>query len=274
MPGDTHCSHWSELRGEDDSDAPDTSIEPSPTTLPARDANLQLRERPTKGILHKTPVLDHGPSRQLRDELLVEIGALKDGEDLAVWAHRRLAAKNMLTNNDALLIEDAYRTILEASNRVYLDQPADPISKSSNSELSTRVAMIQTEPGSNSSKSIDAQKVTSQSKPTRQRNKAHLTFVSSQPCLICQRTPSDAHHLKFAQPRSLGRKVSDEFTVPLCRDHHLQLHHHGNEAAWWANKAISSAGRRTKKYEIFAALRLGGLCVRAIGEIMKLAWST
>src|SRR6267378_2410457 len=48
-----------------------------------------------------------------------------------------------------------------------------------------------------------------------------------------------AHHLKFAQPRSLGRKVSDEFTVPLCRDHHQQLHRHGDEIAWWANLQIA-----------------------------------
>src|SRR6185312_5942831 len=29
------------------------------------------------------------------------------------------------------------------------------------------------------------------------------------------RAPSDPHHLRFAQPRTLGRKVSDGFTVPL-----------------------------------------------------------
>jgi hypothetical protein len=75
-------------------------------------------------------------------------------------------------------------------------------------------------------------------KTARKRNKAHLAFVAAQPCIVCRRSPSDAHHLKFAQPRALGRKVSDEFTVPLCRDHHLQLHQHGNEAAWWANLKI------------------------------------
>jgi hypothetical protein len=47
------------------------------------------------------------------------------------------------------------------------------------------------------------------------------------------------HHLKFAQPKALGRKVSDEFTVPVCRDHHHELHRHGNEAAWWANLNIA-----------------------------------
>ncbi|MBX9847419.1 MAG: hypothetical protein K2Z80_37140 [Xanthobacteraceae bacterium] len=32
----------------------------------------------------------------------------------------------------------------------------------------------------------------------------------------------------------MGRKVSDEFTVPLCRTHHRQLHHSGKEVEWWA----------------------------------------
>src|SRR5436190_7682904 len=61
----------------------------------------------------------------------------------------------------------------------------------------------------------------------------HLKFVSSQPCLVCCRSPSDAHHLKFAQGRALGRKVSDEFTVPLCRTHHRELHLRGDERTWW-----------------------------------------
>ena len=71
------------------------------------------------------------------------------------------------------------------------------------------------------------------SEPRRYRNRAHLEFVSSQPCLLCGRRPSDAHHLRFAQPRALGRRVSDEFTVPLCRSHHRVLHTRGDEAAWW-----------------------------------------
>lgn len=69
--------------------------------------------------------------------------------------------------------------------------------------------------------------------PRRFRDKEHLRFVASQPCLLCERVPSDAHHLRFAQPMALGRKVSDEFTVPLCRTHHRQLHHSGNEVSWW-----------------------------------------
>jgi hypothetical protein len=73
----------------------------------------------------------------------------------------------------------------------------------------------------------------SHSEPRRYRDRAHLEFVSSQPCLLCGRRPSDAHHLRFAQPRALGRRVSDEFTVPLCRTHHRILHRRGDEPAWW-----------------------------------------
>lgn len=76
------------------------------------------------------------------------------------------------------------------------------------------------------------------SEPKRHRDKTHLRFVGSHPCLVCGRQPSDAHHLRFAQPRALGMKVSDEFTVPLCREHHRQLHHAGNEIAWWHNLSI------------------------------------
>jgi hypothetical protein len=76
--------------------------------------------------------------------------------------------------------------------------------------------------------------------PRRLRNRAHLKYVAAQPCLICGRLPSDAHHLKFAQPRALGLKVSDEFTVPLCRGHHRELHNAGNEAQWWTAKSIDA----------------------------------
>jgi hypothetical protein len=70
-------------------------------------------------------------------------------------------------------------------------------------------------------------------KPKRLRDKAHLKFVASQSCLVCGRQPADPHHLRFAQARAIGLKVSDEFTVPLCRGHHRELHHAGNEPTWW-----------------------------------------
>ena len=74
--------------------------------------------------------------------------------------------------------------------------------------------------------------------PRRYRNKAHLRHVAQQACLICGRKPSDPHHLRYLQPRALGRKASDEFSVPLCRIHHRLVHRLGNEAAWWKEIGI------------------------------------
>ena len=87
-------------------------------------------------------------------------------------------------------------------------------------------------------RSIDKSQLTI-AEPKRLRDKEHLKFVAAQPCLICGRQPSDPHHLRFAQPRAIGLKVSDEFTIPLCRGHHRQLHQTGNEAAWWAERNIN-----------------------------------
>ncbi len=67
----------------------------------------------------------------------------------------------------------------------------------------------------------------------RVRNKEHLAYVASQPCLVCGRVPSQAHHLRFAQARALGRKVSDEWVVPLCVTHHRDLHAGGDEERCW-----------------------------------------
>ena len=78
--------------------------------------------------------------------------------------------------------------------------------------------------------------------PKRLRDKAHLKFVATQPCLVCGRQPSDPHHLRFAQPRAIGLKVSDEFTVPLCRGHHRQLHQTGDERAWWDSHRVNALG--------------------------------
>jgi hypothetical protein len=93
------------------------------------------------------------------------------------------------------------------------------------------------------------------SEPRRYRDRAHLEFVASQPCLLCGRQPSDAHHLKFLQPRALGRRVSDEFAVPLCRTHHRALHRHGNEVEWWNSAGIDAV---TIAHKLWQHTRLNG----------------
>jgi hypothetical protein len=75
-------------------------------------------------------------------------------------------------------------------------------------------------------------------KEKRLRSKQHLEFIRTKPCLICGRAPVHAHHLRFAQPRAMGMKVSDEYTVPVCGIHHDELHRTGDERAWWARHGI------------------------------------
>ena len=75
-------------------------------------------------------------------------------------------------------------------------------------------------------------------KAIRLRDKEHCRYVSTQACLICGRAPSEAHHIRFAQPRALSLKVSDEYTVPVCRLHHRELHRYGDETSWWAGVGV------------------------------------
>jgi hypothetical protein len=224
------------IAGEDDLDAPDLLTEPSPADQRESDDVSERRRKHPKGILHRQPVLDEERSLLLRDRLIKEINTLKNADELALWAHRSLSAKNSLSAEDARAVEAAYQKILQTNPGS--DLPDVP-------QRSPPPA-LQEQPSSNSSiesptaPEMMTHDVTVRAKTVRRRSKIHLLFVGSQPCLICQRLPCDAHHLKFAQPKALGRKVSDEFTVPLCRDHHIELHRFGNEMAWWANMQIAA----------------------------------
>ena len=231
------------IAGEDDLDAPDIPAEPAPALHAPDDTDRSapIDNKPPNGSIHKSrqprPVLATEPSAVLRDQLITEIIDLKDGDELALWAHRRLPAKNTLTAEDARGVEKACQTVLDGFNDQVKDElePGEPSSPNNGSGAPAPSITTAAE----DQNSLAEAMVTPLRKEMRRRNKAHLAFVAAQPCLVCQRSPCDAHHLKFAQPRSLGRKVSDEFTVPLCRDHHQQLHRHGNEMAWWANMQIA-----------------------------------
>jgi hypothetical protein len=159
-------------------------------------------------------------SAALRERLLQGIAGTVGEEALAVWAKRAMPLKNQLSESDARTVEAAYLAKLNGSS----EHPMAP-------PVPEGLAEHRPAPGT-------SRQVTPLQKPVRRRSKAHLAFVASQPCLVCQTGACDAHHLKMAQPRSLGRKVSDEFTVPLCRRHHQELHRQGNEAAWWQNQGI------------------------------------
>ncbi|HLG83177.1 MAG TPA: ERF family protein [Bradyrhizobium sp.] len=212
------------IAGEDDLDAPELLIDPQPQ--PSFEAT-QSQSR-ANGKLHSRPraALDASKSAELREGLLRELSTYETDEALAVWAYRSLPLKNSLLQEDAEAIEVAYLAKLRS-----LDHQAT-------TELQPG-APTQEHPQDFSGAPADNDSIEPLEKPIRRRSKAHLAFVASQPCLICGAVPCDAHHLKVARPKSLGRKVSDEFTVPLCRRHHQELHHHGNEANWWADMQVS-----------------------------------
>jgi len=96
----------------------------------------------------------------------------------------------------------------------------------------------------------------------RIRDREHVKSVAKQPCLVCGRHPADAHHLRFAQSPTLGRKVSDEFTVPLCRGHHREVHRSGDEAGWWEKIGIDPiVGARVLWLKTHPLLSLPGTLV-------------
>jgi hypothetical protein len=233
------------IAGEDDLDAPELLEPPTAIHAPAKPSQIPQNERrPPSGSVHKPrqssqPLLGAEPSATLRDQLIDEIHNLKGDDDLARWAYRRLPAKNSLTGGDARAVEAVYLSKLDTTNGDTgggLDhvQPASLEPKLISSEGKTLDIN-----GSVDDSQQAPTMVSPRSKTIRRRSKAHLAFVAAQPCLICQRSPGDPHHLKIAQPNMLGRKVGDEFTVPLCRDHHHALHRHGNEISWWANFQIA-----------------------------------
>ena len=55
------------------------------------------------------------------------------------------------------------------------------------------------------------------SEPKRIRSKEHLRFVAEQPCLICGRSPSHVHHVRFAQSRGVALKVERRIHGPALR---------------------------------------------------------
>jgi hypothetical protein len=222
MLADTPCSHWLGLPGEDDLDAPDL---PTPIAHPGKpringdtatttvESKLLRRRSGSIGAKKLRPELRRSElsmdlAVSLRAELLGEVEGLSSADEAALWAQRRLVAKNQLSAADAQHVENTFAaklaTIAAQAEKTGNDQKnAAQIDKS----------------------------LLPFPEPRRFRDRDHIRHVMKQPCLICGRRPSDPHHL-------LGRKVSDEFTVPLCRTHHRELHRGSQEETWWRKEGI------------------------------------
>jgi ERF superfamily len=244
------------IAGEDDLDAPDLCAAPPTTAVttgmgsvierganpmeprgelrfsPCSDGNGRTRAAARAA---STPVLSSDESAALRDRLLGEIAGLQSHENATNWAQAALAAKNQLTASDAKLVEQAFEKRL---SQLLLSESAEVVSVAPSESFSAGGDEI----GKIDERSADQlgidKSVLTVGAPRRYRNRDHLRFVMQQPCLLCGRKPSDAHHIRFVQPRALGRKASDEFAVPLCRSHHRAVHRAGEEKAWWKQAGI------------------------------------
>src|SRR5262249_33186179 len=236
------------IAGEDDLDAPDICM-PAPVTgawttgSPTDGLQLPPQTRGNGKIrgAAKTAsptVLLADESAALRDRLLSEIAGLGSQDSATTWAGEALPAKNTLIAGDARLVEDAFEQklpellALAAETIEPPDTKAPPAAVEGSQGIDTGTTANQLQPNG-----ID-KSVLAVSAPRRYRNKEHLRYVTLQPCLLCARKPSDAHHLRFVQPRALGRKTGDEFGVPLCRIHHRAAHRAGDERAWWKAAGI------------------------------------
>jgi hypothetical protein len=232
------------IAGEDDLDAPDLCAAPPTTAARTGTESGELRLPPrsdgngrTRAAARaaSTPVLSSDESAGLRDRLLGEIASLESGESATNWAQGALAAKNRLNAEDAKLLEEAFEKRL---SELLPSESAGVVNVDPSESFSAGGREIgKTDECSADQGGID-KSVLTVAAPRRYRNRDHLRFVMQQPCLLCGRKPSDAHHIRFLQPRALGRKASDEFAVPLCRSHHRAAHRAGDEKAWWKQVGI------------------------------------
>jgi hypothetical protein len=236
------------IAGEDDLDAPDLCdgpLSPSAVDGPLKPTDDQGRlppRRPADRHDHRGRqgniriALDAEGSAALREKLLMEVVNIASTDLAAAWAGKALTAKNSLTATDAKLVEDAFERRLSELQSPDAAAPSnDEFSVPQISELQVNAPSDGVDAGQ--PKGIDKSSLTVAA-PRRYRNREHLRYVAQQACLVCGRKPSDPHHLGFTQPRALGRKVSDEFAVPLCRGHHRAVHRSRDERAWWRQAGI------------------------------------
>jgi hypothetical protein len=229
------------IAGEDDLDAPDLNA-PVPAAGAAKKPlpNERIRSNGDRNhFRRKIPVgrdvnsahagLKSQLSAVLRDQLLSELKKINSVDVAATWACRVLPAKNSLNVVDARQLESAFEArVTELDLKAGNAEPRPTTSFDRKGSESVKTATVETIQRSGPA----------HPEPRRVRDREHLKFVAGYPCLLCGRHPTDPHHLRFAQSPALGRKVSDEFTVPLCRGHHREVHRCGDEAAWWAKVGI------------------------------------
>ena len=252
------------IAGEDDLDAPDLNptfegapkIDLAPNIAapmqsePESTAASKIRStNPASGLRDKSlrparATLDPEQSSTLREQLLASVALLESEEEAADWVHKNMPAKNTLIAAAADLVESAFKVKLASiqSMQASVEEPAGSVAGDGSATASGQIFMELMEASAAAPiilpQKPEARRRRVAAKTIRLRDKEHCKFVATQPCVVCGRMPSEAHHIRFAQPRAVGRKVSDEYTVPVCRLHHRDLHTYGDEASWWAAVSI------------------------------------
>jgi hypothetical protein len=238
------------IAGEDDLDAPDLGAGANSDTNPG---HIQTSPKPAtdelpfaplggsrKGKVIRPPrtVLTADQSEALRDRLLAELADLKSADEAADWVQKNLPAKNTLTSADAETVEASFRERLAAIEKGQVGSWTSEAVGDSRAEHPQEQSQALGGPETPTPVTTVVRRRRIAPKTIRLRDKEHCKFVATQPCVVCGRTPSEAHHIRFAQPRALNRKVSDEYAVPVCRLHHRELHRYGDETSWWAGVNI------------------------------------
>ena len=213
------------IAGEDDLDAPDLDAVPIADAgeLSGPDGhatNGHASATATPEARRRTPpprmevILPADQSILERNRLLVELDRLQSADDAASWALRSLPTKNTLTLVDAQLVEVAFREKLVA----FGDEQPRTLRELAHAPDEVPLTHPNSEDeklDSTPSRKREIRRGRVSVKTIRLHDRDHRKFVSTLPCVVC------------------GRKVSDEFTVPVCRLHHRELHRQGDEAAWW-----------------------------------------
>ncbi|HEY1862412.1 MAG TPA: ERF family protein [Roseiarcus sp.] len=219
-------------------------------------SNGQVQSRPGEArtgvrVRLTHPTLSVEDSAAQRDRLIADMAQPQSSDEAANWVYKNMPAKNALTAADADLVGVAFRdrlAIIEAETSALENRPHSA-AVNGGTELDGPLPDPGEAPSPGALEGPWVGSMVLQDNPEgrergvagktiRLRDKEHCKYVATQTCLICGRTPSEAHHIRFAQPRALGRKVSDEYTVPVCRLHHRELHRYGDEASWWAGVGV------------------------------------
>jgi ERF superfamily len=236
------------IAGEDDRDAPDFSLDPKTTIDGSNEPNPAAGAAPPPTIAttarKRMPLTrvgrailapDRSPAE--RDRLIGQLMNVQSTKEIADWALQSLPTKNTLMAADALLVEENFARKLASFEKAPTPEKEELERKPQIVPDSIESQRGQSRTQAEKPNILASNKFSHRGhmpvKAVRLRDKDHRKFVSLHPCVVCGRSPTDAHHLRFAQPRALGSKVSDEFTVPVCRVHHRELHRHGDEAYWW-----------------------------------------